>query len=91
MKFICHVTSRNRMVRVICDFAVRHMTPNHKHPFVKFDGYRSREKEFIAFLICYITLCNHDINRLFDFIDNRPVLEPTSLSSLLGIGLAKVE
>ena len=30
MKLICHVISRNRMVRGICDFTFRHVTPNNK-------------------------------------------------------------
>ena len=61
------------------------------HTSLKFDGHRSREKEFIAFLICYMILCDHVINRLFDFVDNRLALEPTTLSSLVAIGLMEVE
>ena len=38
-----------------------------------------------------MTLCDHVINRLCDFVHNRPVLEPTTLSSLVAIGLAEVE
>ena len=53
------------------------------HHSVKFDGHRSREKEFIMFLICYMTLCG--------FVDIRPALEPTTMSSLVAIDLAKVE
>ena len=49
------------------------------HPSVKFDNHRSCKKEFIAFLICDMTLRNHVINRLYDFVDNRPALEPTAL------------
>ena len=30
------------------------------------------------------------INRLCDFLDNKPPLEPTTLSSLVAIGLAEV-
>ena len=77
------------MVRGICDFAVRHVTPNHKSPFCQVDGHRSRKKEFITFLIFYMTLCDHVINRLRDFVDNRPALEPTTVSSLVAIGLAE--
>ena len=63
MKFTCYVTSRDRMVRSICDFA--EMWPLIiSHPSVKFDPHRSGEKEFIAFLICYMTLCDHVINKL---------------------------
>ena len=79
------------MIRGICDFAVRHVTPNHMPSSIKFDSHRSCEKEFIAFLICYTTLCDHVINRLCDFVDNRPALEPTTLSSLVVIGLGEVE
>ena len=59
------------------------------HPFVKFDSHRSRKNEFITFFIFYMALCDHVINRLCDFVDNRPELEPTTLSSLLAIGLAE--
>ena len=83
MKFICLVTSRNRMVRDICDFAF-------SHPFVKFDSHGSRENTFITFFVCYMTLCDHVINRLCDFVDNKPALEPSTLSSLVAIGLAEV-
>ena len=38
-----------------------------------------------------MTLCDHVINRLCDFVDNGPALEPTALSSLVAIGLAEVE
>ena len=90
MKFICYVTSRDRMVRSICDFA--EMWPLIiSHPSVKFDPHRSGEKEFIAFLICYMTLCDHVINKLWDFMDNGPALEPTTLSNLVAISLAVVE
>ena len=78
MKFICHVTSRNRMVSGICDFAFRHVTPN-------------PENEFITFFVCYMTLCDHVINRFCDFVDNKHALEPTILSSLVAIGLTEVE
>ena len=61
------------------------------HSSVKFDSHRSRENEFITFLICYTTLCDHVINRFCDFVDNRSPLEPTTLSSLVAIGLAEVE
>ena len=92
MKLVCHVTSRNHMVRGICDFGFRYMSPNHKPPFsVKFDSHRSRENEFITFFVCYMTLCDHVVNRFCDFVDNKPALEPTTLSSLVAIGLAEVE
>ena len=61
------------------------------HPSVKFDSQRSREKEFIAFLICYMSLCDHVINSLCDSVDNRLALEPTTLPSLVAIGLAEVK
>ena len=61
------------------------------HPSVNFDSHKSSENEFITFFICYMTFCDHVINRLFDFVDNRPALEPTSLSSLVAIGLVEVE
>ena len=51
----------------------------------------SRENEFMTFLICYMTLCDHVIISLYDFVDNRPAVEPTTLSSLVAIGLAEVE
>ena len=38
-----------------------------------------------------MTLCDHVINRLCDFVDKKPVLEPTTLSSFLAIVLAEVE
>ena len=49
------------------------------------------ENEFITFFICYMTLCDHVINRLCDFVDNKLALEPTTLSSFLAIVLAEVE
>ena len=82
MKFICHVTSCNHIVRGICKFAFRHVTPYHK-PFIKFDSHGFRENEFIAFVICYIALCDHVINSLCNFVDNKHPLEPTTLSSLV--------
>ena len=91
MKFICHVTSRDSMVRGICDFVVRHGTPNHKPPFSQVDTHRSREHEFKTFFICYMTSCDYVINRLCDFVDNKPALEPTTLSSFLAVALAEVE
>ena len=90
MKFICRVTSRNRMVTGICDFAVRHVPLIISHPSVRFDSHRLCENEFITFFVCYMTLCDHVINRLCDFVDNRPVLEPTTLSIFVAIGLAEV-
>ena len=53
------------------------------HPSVNFDSQRSGENEFITFFICYMTLCNHMINRLCQFVDNKPALERTTLSSFL--------
>ena len=38
-----------------------------------------------------MTLCDHVINRLFDIVDIKSALEPTTLSSLLAIVLAEVE
>ena len=38
-----------------------------------------------------MTLYDHVINRLSDFGDNNPALEPTTLSSFLAIVLAGVE
>ena len=38
-----------------------------------------------------MTLCDHVINRFCDFVDNKPALEPTTLSSLVAIDLAEVE
>ena len=55
------------------------------------DRDRSRESEFVIFFICHVTLCDHMINRLCDFMDNRPASEPSTLSGLVAIGLAEVE
>ena len=38
-----------------------------------------------------MTLCDHVINRLCDFVDNKLALEPTTLSSFLAIVLVEVE
>ena len=38
-----------------------------------------------------MTLCDHVVNRLWDSMDNKPALEPTTLSSLVAIGLAEDE
>ena len=38
-----------------------------------------------------MTLSDHVMNRLCDFVDHRPALEPTTLPSLVAIGLAEVE
>ena len=51
------------------------------HPSVKFNSHKSREKEFITFLTSYMTLWDHVINRLC-YVDNRPALEPTTLSCI---------
>ena len=77
------------MVRGICDFVIRLLII--RHPSVKFDSHRSHQNEFIMFLICYMTLCDHVINRLCDFVDNKPALETTTLSHFLAIVLAEVE
>ena len=42
------------------------------HPSVKFDSDGSRASKFITFLICYMTLYGHVIDRLCDLIDNSP-------------------
>ena len=83
MKFIYYVNSRNRQ-RDMWLFII-------SHPSVKFDSERSRENEFTTFFICYMTLFDHTINRLCDFVDNRPALEPTTLLSLVAMSLAEVE
>ena len=80
------------MVRGICNFPFRHVNPNYKPQFsAKFDSHGSRENEFITFFVCYMTLCDHVINRLCDFVDNKSGLELTTLSSLVAIGLAEVK
>ena len=38
-----------------------------------------------------MTLCDHVINRLCDFVDNKPALELITLWSFLAIVLAEVE
>ena len=38
-----------------------------------------------------MTLCDHVTNKLCDFVDNKPPLETTTLSSLVAIDLAEVE
>ena len=38
-----------------------------------------------------MTLCDHVINRLCGFVDNKPALESTTLSGFLAIVLAEVE
>ena len=38
-----------------------------------------------------MSLCDHVINSLCDFVVNRPALAPTTLSSLLAIGIVKVQ
>ena len=60
------------------------------NPSIKFDSHRSRENEFVTF-ISFMILCDHVINRLCGFVDNRPALEPTTWSTLVAIGLAEVE
>ena len=90
MKFICHVTLPKRMLKGICNIAFRHATPNHR-PSSKFDSHGSRENEFVTSFVCYITLCDHEINRLYVFVDYKPALKPTILSSLEAIDLSEVE
>ena len=77
------------MVRGTCDFVVRHLTLKYVTS-VKFDSHRSCENEFVTLFICYLNLCDHLINRLCHFVDNRPELEPTSLPRLVAIRLAEV-
>ena len=60
------------------------------HPSVNFDSRKSHENEFITFFICYMTLCDYVINRLCDFVENKPALEHTTLSSFLAIVLVEV-
>ena len=38
-----------------------------------------------------MTLCDHVINTLCDFVDNKPALEPITVSNFLAIDLAEVE
>ena len=38
-----------------------------------------------------MTLFDNVINRLCDFVDNKPALEPNILSSMVAIDLAEVE
>ena len=61
------------------------------HPSIKFYSNESRESKFKTFFICHVTLCDHVINRLCDLMDNKSALEPTTLSSLVAIGLAELE
>ena len=90
------------MVRGICHFAICYLWCAIcdldmwlliiSHPSVKFDSYGSRENEFIMFLfVSFDNVCDHVINRLWDIVDNKPALEPTTLSSLVAIGLAENE
>ena len=81
------MTSGNRLVEGICNFVVGHILLIIGHRSVKFDSHRLRENKFIAFLICFVTLYDHVMNRLCDFVDNRAALEPTILSSLVAICL----
>ena len=60
------------------------------HPSVKFDYDRSRESEFKTFLFA-MWLCDHVINKFCDLMDDKPVLEPTTLPRLVAIGLAEIE
>ena len=61
------------------------------HVSVIFNSHRLRENDFIAFFICFMTLCSHVIDWVCDFVDNRLALEPTTLSSLVVIPLAEIE
>ena len=38
-----------------------------------------------------MTLCDHVINTLCDFVDNKLALEPITVSNFLAIDLAEVE
>ena len=85
------MNSRNHVIKGICDFVVGHVLLIVSHTSVKFDSDRSRESEFKTFFICHLTLCDHLINRLCDLMDNKVALEPTTLPSLVAIGLGEVE
>ena len=61
------------------------------HPPIKFDSHGSRENEFVTSFVCYMTLCDHEINRLYVFVDYKSALKPTILSSLEAIDLPEVE
>ena len=76
---------------MICDLDKRLLIIS--QPSVTFDSHESRKNEFITFYVCYLflTLCDRVINRLCDFVNNKPASEPTTLSSLVAIGLAEVE
>ena len=91
MNFISHVTSRKHLVREICDLLLDMWLLIMSHLSVKFDSQRSPENEFITFFICYMTLCEHVINKLCDFVDNKPASEPTTLSRFFATVLAEVE
>ena len=82
MEFICHVTSRTLLLGMWLLII--------SHPNVKFDSHRSLRNEFITCCICYMTLCDHVINRLCDFVDKKLALRPATLSSFLAIVLAEV-
>ena len=51
MKFICHVTSLNHLVREIFDFVAGHLTP--KPAFIKFVSRRSLKIEVKTFHVLY--------------------------------------
>ena len=91
MKIFCHVTSRNRMVKEIRDFAARYVTSNHKPPFCQVWRPQVTWKRIYSVFNFLFTSWDHVIKRLFDFMDNRPALKPTPLSSLVAIGLTEVE
>ena len=61
------------------------------HPSARFDSHSSPENEFITFFICYMTSCDHVINRLYEFVDYKLALEPTTLSIFLVVVPAEVE
>ena len=72
------------------DLRLNMWLPIISHPSVKFDRDRSRESEFITFFLCHVTLYGHVINKLCDLMDNSPVLKPTTLSSLVAIGIEEL-
>ena len=88
---ICHMNSRNMWSKEYVALWLDIWLLIISHPSIKFDRDRSRESEFKIFLISLVTLCDHIINRLSDLMDNNLTLKPTTLPSLVAIGLADVE
>ena len=65
--FICHVTSRDWRNMWFC--ALRHLVIS---PFpVKVGGQKPSGSEDLTFLICNKASCDHRINGLCDFVDNK--------------------